>query len=153
MIFAIAIYKYTIRKNACNCIVDVLACLSVFISQFLRRIAIMDLVKTLSEQYMKPELPPMNVGDTVRVTVRVKEGNRERNQAFEGTIIARKHGGVNETITVRRISYNVGCEKVFPIHSPTIVSVDTVRRGKVRRAKLYYLRDKIGKKAKVKERV
>jgi len=114
---------------------------------------VMDLVKTLSEQYMKPELPPMNVGDTVRVTVRVKEGNRERNQAFEGTIIAKKHGGVNETITVRRISYNVGCEKVFPVHSPTIVSVETVRRGKVRRAKLYYLRDKIGKKAKVKERV
>ena len=113
----------------------------------------MDLVKTLSEQYMKPELPPMNVGVTVRVTVRVKEGNRERNQAFEGTIIAKKHGGINETITVRRISYNVGCEKVFPVHSPTIVSVDTVRRGKVRRAKLYYLRDKIGKKAKVKERV
>ena len=113
----------------------------------------MDLIKTLSEQNMKPELPSMNVGDTVRVTVRVKEGNRERNQAFEGTIIAKKHGGVNETITVRRISYNVGCEKVFPVHSPTIVSVDTVRRGRVRRAKLYYLRDKIGKKAKVKERV
>ena len=113
----------------------------------------MDLVKTLSEQYMKPELPSMNVGDTVRVTVRVKEGNRERNQAFEGTIIAKKHGGINETITVRRISYNVGCEKVFPVHSPTIVSIDTVRRGRVRRAKLYYLRDKIGKKAKVKERV
>jgi len=113
----------------------------------------MDLVKSLGEEYMKPELPTMSVGDTVRVTVRVKEGSRERNQAFEGTLIARKHGGVNETITVRRISYNVGCEKVFPIHSPTIVSVDTVRRGKVRRAKLYYLRDKIGKKAKVKERV
>jgi len=113
----------------------------------------MDLVKSLSEEYMKPELPTMNVGDTVRVTVRVKEGNRERNQAFEGIIIAKKHGGINETITVRRISYNVGCEKVFPVHSPTIVSVDTVRRGRVRRAKLYYLRDKIGKKAKVKERV
>jgi len=113
----------------------------------------MDLVKSLSEEYMKPELPPMNVGDTVRVTVRVKEGNRERNQAFEGTIIAKKHGGINETITVRRISYNVGCEKVFPVHSPSIVSVDTVRHGKVRRAKLYYLRDKVGKKAKVKERV
>ena len=113
----------------------------------------MDLIKSLSREYMKPELPPMHVGDTVRVTVRVKEGNRERNQAFEGTIIAKKHGGINETITVRRISYNVGCEKVFPVHSPTIVSVDTVRRGKVRRAKLYYLRDKIGKKAKVKERL
>lgn len=113
----------------------------------------MDLIKSLSEEYMKPELPTMNVGDTVKVTVRVKEGNRERNQAFEGIIIARKHGGISETITVRRISYNVGCEKIFPVHSPTIVSVDTVRRGKVRRAKLYYLRDKIGKKAKVKERV
>ena len=113
----------------------------------------MDLVKTLSQQYMKPELPPMNVGDTVRVTVRVKEGNRERNQAFEGTIIAKKHGGINETITVRRISYNVGCEKVVPVHSPSIVSVETVRRGKVRRAKLYYLRDRVGKAAKVKEQL
>ncbi|NCB74803.1 MAG: 50S ribosomal protein L19 [Clostridia bacterium] len=113
----------------------------------------MDLVKTLSQQYMKTELPEMNVGDTVRVVVRVKEGNRERNQAFDGTIIARKHGGISETITVRRISYNVGCEKVFPVHSPTIVSVETIRKGKVRRAKLYYLRDRVGKKAKVKERV
>ncbi len=113
----------------------------------------MDLVKTLTEQYMKPELPQMNVGDTVRVTVRVKEGNRVRNQAFDGTIIAKKHGGINETITVRRISYGVGCEKVFPVHSPTIVSVETIRRGKVRRAKLYYLRDRVGKKAKVKERI
>jgi len=113
----------------------------------------MDLVKTLSQQYMKTELPSMNVGDTVRVVVRVTEGNRERTQAFDGTIIARKHGGISETITVRRISYNVGCEKVFPVHSPTIVSVETIRKGKVRRAKLYYLRDRVGKKAKVKERV
>lgn len=113
----------------------------------------MDLVKTLSQQYMKTELPSMNVGDTVRVIVRVTEGNRERTQAFDGTIIARKHGGISETITVRRISYNVGCEKVFPVHSPTIVSVETIRKGKVRRAKLYYLRDRVGKKAKVKERV
>lgn len=113
----------------------------------------MNLVETLNQRYMKPELPTMNVGDTVRVTVRVKEGNRERTQAFEGTIIAKKHGGINETITVRRISYNVGCEKVFPVHSPSIVSVETVRRGKVRRAKLYYLRDRVGKNAKVKERI
>ena len=113
----------------------------------------MNLIETLTNQYMKPELPEMNVGDTVRVTVRVKEGNRERNQAFDGTIIAKKHGGINETITVRRISYNVGCEKVFPVHSPSIVSVETLRRGKVRRAKLYYLRDRVGKKAKVKERI
>ena len=113
----------------------------------------MDLIKTLNERYMKPELPEMNVGDTVRVLVKVKEGSRERTQAFEGTIIARKHGGVNETITVRRISYGVGCEKIFPVHSPSIVSVTTVRKGKVRRAKLYYLRDRVGKKAKVKERL
>ena len=113
----------------------------------------MDLVKILSEQYMKKELPEMNVGDTVRIMVRVKEGNRERTQAFEGTIIAKKHGGINETITVRRISYGVGCEKVFPVHSPFIDSVTTVRKGKVRRAKLYYLRDRVGKKAKVKERL
>ena len=88
---------------------------------------------------------------TARVHVKIKEGSRERIQVFEGTIIAKKHGGINETITVRRISYGVGCEKVFPVHSPTIVSVDTVRRGKVRRAKLYYLRDRVGKRAKVKE--
>ena len=113
----------------------------------------MDLVKALTEKYMKPELPEMNVGDTVRVTVRVKEGNRVRNQAFDGTIIAKKHGGINETITVRRISYGVGCEKVFPVHSPTIVSVETIRRGKVRRANLYYLRDRVVKKAKVNERI
>lgn len=113
----------------------------------------MDLIKTLTDKYTKPELPEMNVGDTVRVTVRVKEGNRVRNQAFDGTIIAKKHGGINETITVRRVSYGVGCEKVFPVHSPTIVSVETLRRGKVRRAKLYYLRDRVGKKAKVKERI
>ena len=113
----------------------------------------MDLISALTQQYMKPELPAMHVGDTVRVTVRIKEGNRERNQAFEGVLIAKKHGGINETITVRRISYGVGCEKVFPVHSPSIVSVTTVRKGKVRRAKLYYLRDRVGKKAKVKERL
>ncbi|MBR2716337.1 MAG: 50S ribosomal protein L19 [Oscillospiraceae bacterium] len=113
----------------------------------------MDLIKTLSEQYVRKDIPELHVGDTVRVTVLVKEGNRTRNQAFEGTLIAKKHGGVNETITVRRVSYNVGCEKVFPVNSPSIVSIDTVRRGKVRRAKLYYLRDRVGKKAKVKERL
>ena len=113
----------------------------------------MNLIQNLTQQYMKPELPVMNVGDTVRVTLRVKEGNRERNQAFEGIIIAKKHGGIQETITVRRISYGVGCEKVFPVHSPSIVSVETIRRGKVRRAKLYYLRDRLGKAAKVKEKV
>lgn len=113
----------------------------------------MDLMKALTSQYMKKELPEMNVGDTVRVHVKIKEGSRERIQVFEGTIIAKKHGGINETITVRRISYGVGCEKVFPVHSPSIVYVETVRRGKVRRAKLYYLRERVGKRAKVKERL
>ena len=111
----------------------------------------MDLMKALTSQYMKQELPEVQVGDTVRVHVKIKEGSRERIQIFEGTVIAKKHGGIEESITVRRISYGVGCEKVFPVHSPTIVSVDTVRRGKVRRAKLYYLRDRVGKRAKVKE--
>ena len=113
----------------------------------------MDLVKILSEQYMKKELPEMNVGDTVRIMVRVKEGNRERIQVFEGTVIAKKHGGIHETFTVRRISYGVGVEKVFPLYSPVIEKVETVRRGKVRRAKLYYLRDRVGKAAKVKEKL
>ena len=113
----------------------------------------MDLVKALSNQYMKTELPEMRVGDTVRVHVRIKEGSRERIQIFEGVIIARKHGGIGETITVRRISYGVGCEKVFPVHAPNIVNVETVRHGKVRRAKLYYLRDRMGKAAKVREKV
>ena len=113
----------------------------------------MDLVKALSSQYMKEQLPEMRVGDTVRVHVRIKEGSRERIQVFEGTIIARKHGGIGETITVRRVSYGVGCEKVFPVHSPNVAMVETVRKGKVRRAKLYYLRERFGKAVKVKEQV
>ena len=113
----------------------------------------MDLVKALSSQYMKETLPEMRVGDTVRVHVRIKEGSRERIQVFEGTIIARKHGGIGETITVRRVSYGVGCEKVFPVHSPNVAMVETVRQGKVRRAKLYYLRERFGKSAKIKEKV
>ena len=112
-----------------------------------------DLMKALTSQYMKNELPEMNIGDTVRVHVKIKEGSRERIQVFEGTIIAKKHGGIEETITVRRISYGVGVEKVFPVHAPNVVNVETVRHGKVRRAKLYYLRDRMGKAAKVKENV
>ena len=113
----------------------------------------MDLVKVLAEQQIKSDLPELKVGDTVKVHQKIKEGNRERIQVFEGTIIARKHGGIGETITVRRISHGVGCEKVFPVHSPRIADVETVRKGKVRRAKLYYLRERTGKAAKVKERV
>lgn len=113
----------------------------------------MDLIKTLTSQFMKPELPQVNVGDTVRVHVKIKEGARERVQIFEGTVIAKKHGGIEESVTVRRISYGVGCEKVFPMHGPNIVDIETVRHGKVRRAKLYYLRDRMGKSARVREKV
>ena len=92
-----------------------------------------------------------NVGDTVRVHLKVKEGNRERIQVFEGTVIAKKHGGIEETFTVRRVSYGVGVEKVFPVHSPAVEKIELVRHGKVRRAKLYYLRGRVGKAAKIKE--
>ena len=111
----------------------------------------MDLMKALTSQYMKQELPEVQVGDTVRVHVKIKEGSRERIQIFEGTVIAKKHGGIEETFTVRRISYGIGVEKVFPLHAPSIEKVEVVRHGKVRRAKLYYLRDRVGKAAKVKE--
>ena len=113
----------------------------------------MDLIKELNKETLAKETANVQIGDTIRVHVKVKEGSRERIQVFEGTIIARKHGGIGETITVRRISYGVGCEKVFPVHSPNVAMVETVRKGKVRRAKLYYLRERFGKAAKVKERV
>ena len=113
----------------------------------------MDLIKELESQQLKKEMPVINVGDTVRVHVKIKEGSRERIQVFEGIVIARKHGGIGETITVRRVSYGVGCEKVFPLHSPNVAMIETVRKGQVRRAKLYYLRDRVGKAAKIKEKV
>ena len=112
----------------------------------------MDLIKELTKSQIK-EMPPVEVGDTVKVHVKVKEGARERIQVFEGTVIAKKHGGIEETITVRRVSYGVGVEKVFPIHAPAVEKIEVVRKGKVRRAKLYYLRDRVGKSAKVKERI
>ncbi len=113
----------------------------------------MDLMKAFKEKQMKTEAPVANVGDTVRVHVHIKEGSRERIQVFEGTVIAKKHGGIEESITVRRVSYGVGVEKVFPLHAPSVEKIELVRKGKVRRAKLYYLRDRVGKAAKVKERV
>ena len=113
----------------------------------------MNLIEKLDQQNMKAELPEMNVGDTVRVHVKIKEGSRERIQIFEGTVIAKKHGGIEETITVRRLSYGVGVEKVFPVHSPSIEKIETVRTGFVRRAKLYYLRDRVGKAAKIREKL
>ena len=110
-------------------------------------------VLPMIQQIGAPNRPVVKVGDTVRVHVKVKEGARERVQVFEGTVIAKKHGGIEETFTVRRISYGVGVEKVFPVHSPSIVKVETVRHGYVRRAKLYYLRDRVGKAAKVREKL
>ncbi len=111
----------------------------------------MDLMQAFTEKYKKAEPPVVAVGDTVRVHLKVKEGNRERIQVFEGTVIAKKHGGIEETFTVRRVSYGVGVEKVFPVHAPSIEKIELVRHGKVRRAKLYYLRSRVGKAAKVKE--
>ena len=111
------------------------------------------LVDQITKKQLKSDIPVFKAGDTLKVYVKIKEGTRERIQVFEGTIIARKHGGIGETITVRRISYGVGCEKVFPLHSPNVAMIETVRKGKVRRAKLYYLRDRFGKAAKVREKV
>ena len=111
----------------------------------------MNLMQAFVEKQKKANVPSVAIGDTVKVHLKVKEGNRERIQIFEGTVIAKKHGGIEETFTVRRISYGIGVEKVFPVHAPSIEKVEVVRHGKVRRAKLYYLRDRVGKAAKVKE--
>ena len=113
----------------------------------------MDLIKELNKQQLETEVPQVAIGDTVRVHVKVKEGSRERIQIFEGTVIAKKHGGIEETFTVRRISYGIGVEKVFPVHSPSIDTIEVVRGGQVRRAKLYFLRDRVGKGAKIKEKL
>ena len=112
-----------------------------------------EIVKALGQEQMKAEVPQFNIGDTVKVSCKIKEGNRERIQMFEGIVIRKKNGGISETFTVRRISYGVGVEKTFPIHSPNVEKVEVVRKGKVRRARLYYLRDRVGKAAKVKEKL
>ncbi len=113
----------------------------------------MDYIAAMTNEQLKKELPTVNVGDTVRIHNRIKEGTRERIQMFEGTVIAKHGGGISETFTVRRVSYGVGVEKTFPIHSPNVVAVDITRSGIVRRAKLYYLRDRVGKASKVKEKI
>ena len=113
----------------------------------------MDIVKSIEHEQLKNKIPVLNIGDTVRVHVRIKEGNRERIQVFEGIIIKKQGGGLNETFTVRRISYGVGVEKTFLVHSPLVEKVEVVRVGKARRAKLYYLRDRVGKAAKTKEKI
>lgn len=113
----------------------------------------MDFVKEISAGMLKAEAPVVNIGSTVRVHVRIKEGDKSRIQVFEGTVIAKNNSGIAETFTVRRLSYGVGVERVFPLHSPNVEKVELVRNGKVRRAKLYYLRDRVGKAAKVKEQI
>ena len=113
----------------------------------------MDIVKSIEHEQLKNAIPEIKVGNTVRVHVRIKEGNKERIQVFEGIVIKKQGGGVNETFTVRKISYGVGVEKTFLIHSPMIEKVEVVRVGKARRAKLYYLRDSIGKASKTKEKL
>ena len=113
----------------------------------------MDMLKAFTEEQIKKELPVFNVGDTVKVYCRIVEGTRVRTQIFEGVVIAKRNGGISETFTVRRISYGVGTEKTFPLNSPNVQNVEVIRKGRVRRAKLFYLRDKVGKDAKVKENI
>lgn len=114
---------------------------------------IMDLLTAFTNEQLKENAPEINVGDTVAVHCKIKDGNSERIQLFEGTVIAKKGGGISETFTVRKVSYGVGVEKIFPVHSPNVAKVEVIRKGKVRRAKLYYLRDRVGKSSKVKERI
>ena len=111
------------------------------------------ILQAFTNEQLKTEVPELNVGDTIRIHNRIKEGNRERIQLFEGTIIAKNGGGISETFTVRRVTYGCGVEKTFPVHSPNVEKVEIIRRGKVRRAKLYYLRDRVGKSSKVKEQL
>ena len=113
----------------------------------------MDALKLISDASLKTEVPELNIGSTVRVHVKIREGERERIQVFEGTIIAKKGSGISSTFTVRRVAYGCGVERVFPVHSPNVAKVELVRNGKVRRSKLYYLRDRVGKSAKVKEKI
>ena len=113
----------------------------------------MDMIKAFTSEQLKETVPSFNIGDTVRVHNKIKEGNKERIQMFEGTVIAKHNGGISATFTVRRISYGCGVEKTFPLHSPNVEKVDIIRVGKVRRAKLYYIRDRVGKASKVKEKI
>ena len=113
----------------------------------------MNILEQITQEQIRTDLPKFNIGDTIRVYVKVTEGSRERIQMFEGTVIKKNHGGIQETFTVRRVSYGVGVERTFPMNSPKVDRIEVTRRGKVRRAKLYYLRDRVGKAAKVKEKI
>ncbi len=111
----------------------------------------MDVLREVTRDQLRSDIPDFRPGDTVRVHVKLKEGNKERIQVFEGVVIARKHGGISETFTVRKVSYGIGVERVFPLHSPRIAKIEVTRRGRVRRAKLYYLRERRGKAARIRE--
>lgn len=113
----------------------------------------MDLIKAVEQEQLRSDLPVLSIGDYVKVHLKIKEGNRERIQIFEGTVIAIKGTGLKETFTVRRVSYGVGVERILPVHSPKIDKIEVVRKGKVRRAKLYFLRDRVGKASKIKEKL
>ena len=113
----------------------------------------MDILNQITQEYKKNDVPEFGVGDTVKVYIKIKEGNRERTQMFEGFVLKKQNGGISETFTVRRVAHGCGIERVFPLHSPVVDKVEVVRYGKVRRAKLYYLRDRVGKAAKVKEQI
>ena len=112
-----------------------------------------EIIRQIENEQLKENIPQFGIGDTVRVYARIKEGNRERVQSFEGTVVRRQNGGIRENFTVRRVAYGVGTEKTWPVHSPIIEKIEVVRKGKVRRAKLNYLRDRVGKAAKVKEKI
>ena len=111
-----------------------------------------EIIRNIEKEQFRTDMPDIAIGDTVRVYVKVVEGNRERLQAFEGVVISRKHGGLRETFTVRRVSYGIGVERTFPMHSRRVDRVEVIRHGRVRRAKLYYLRDRVGKAAKLRKR-
>lgn len=113
----------------------------------------LEIIRSIESEQIRTDLPDFSVGDTVKVHIKISEGNKERIQVFEGTVLKRQHGGLRETFTVRRVASNVGVEKTFPVNAPVIEKIEIVRLGKVRRAKLFYLRDRVGKAAKVKERM
>lgn len=112
----------------------------------------MDIMQVIAQEYVKTDIPKFSIGDTIKVHIKIKEGNRERIQVFEGFVLKKQNGGLSETFTVRRIASGVGVEKTFPLHSPSIEKIEVVRRGDVRRAKLYYMRERTGKAAKIKSK-
>jgi large subunit ribosomal protein L19 len=125
--------------------------MNVKLTIYRRECTMNELIRAIEAEQLRTDLPNFRVGDTVKVHVKIKEGNRERVQVFEGTVLKKQNGGLRETFTVRRVAYNVGVERTFPMHAPIIEKVEIVRKGKVRRAKLFYLRSRVGKAAKVKE--